>query len=64
MSESTPDAPGTGTGTGNAEVDAALAHLNDLDDLPVERHPEVFDTVHAQLRSVLTDGGHAAAVSP
>ncbi len=59
MSESPPDAPGTG----NAEVDAALAHLDDLADLPVEKHPEVFDAVHAQLRSVLTDGGHAPAVS-
>jgi hypothetical protein len=46
--------------TGDAEVDAAIAHLGDLDDAPVREHAAVFDEVHRRLGAVLTgsSAGH------
>ena len=41
--------------TGDEEIDAALAQLTHLGDLPVEKHPAVFDSVHAELRAALTN---------
>lgn len=41
------------TPTGNAEVDALIGRLGDADDLPTERHAEVYEDVHGGLRAVL-----------
>ena len=43
---------GAGT-TGLPDVDSALARLGDLDALPVDQHPGVFDDVHGRLRQAL-----------
>lgn len=43
------------TGTGDRAIDEALEPLTGLADLPVDKHPAVFDAIHAQLRSALTD---------
>jgi hypothetical protein len=43
-----------GVSTGHAEIDAALRRLDELDGLPVERHGEVYDELHRQLRDALT----------
>jgi hypothetical protein len=45
--------------TGHAEIDAAMLRLRELDGLPVDRHGEILDELHGQLRDVL-----AAAASP
>lgn len=45
--------------TGHPEIDAALSRLDGLDGLPVDRHGEILDDVHAQLRDAL-----AAAAAP
>jgi hypothetical protein len=45
-------APG-GAGTGDARVDEALARLGDLDGLPVDEHPAVFEHVHRDLTAAL-----------
>lgn len=45
-------------GTGVAEVDAVLASLRQLDELPVEEHVAVFEEAHEALRRVL-DGARA-----
>jgi hypothetical protein len=42
-----------GDGTGDARVDAALARLEDLDELPVAEHVEQFDAVHRTLQDAL-----------
>ena len=47
--------------TGQAAVDAVLASLESLDDLPVAEHVEVFDRAHQGLRQALDDAGRAAA---
>jgi hypothetical protein len=39
--------------TGEPRVDAALARLNELPDLPVSEHREVFEHVHRSLTDVL-----------
>lgn len=39
----------------NAAIDNALAPLATLSELPVEEHPAIFDAVHAQLRSTMTN---------
>jgi hypothetical protein len=40
-------------GTGDARVDEALARLSDLDGLPVDEHPAVFEHVHRGLTAAL-----------
>lgn len=42
--------------TGHATVDAALSELADLDNRPVDEHPEHISAALAQLQSVLDDG--------
>lgn len=44
----------TGVGTGDPRVDSALESLEGLADIPVERHAEVYDSIHARLREVLS----------
>jgi hypothetical protein len=39
--------------TGDARVDAAIAQLGDLRELPVSEHPPVFERIHGQLVEVL-----------
>jgi hypothetical protein len=50
--------------TGEPRVDAALALLDRLPDLPVSEHAELFEQVHAQLSDVLgeLDSGSAGPV--
>ena len=43
--------------TGDDAVDAALAPLGDLDELPVREHVAVFDAVHTALQDRLADTG-------
>ncbi|MGW8065757.1 hypothetical protein ACVV2G_26665 [Streptomyces ziwulingensis] len=40
--------------TGNAEVDARLARLADVDHLATDGHVEVYEDVHRGLRDALT----------
>ncbi|MFD3518595.1 hypothetical protein [Streptomyces sp. NPDC058657] len=40
--------------TGNAEVDAALERLSDVDHLTADGHIEVYEDVHRGLRETLT----------
>ena len=47
-----PDRP-TAVMTGSEGVDAALAHLDGLDDVPVADHVTVFDAVHRGLQDAL-----------
>ncbi|MYT72759.1 hypothetical protein ACN2WE_09480 [Streptomyces sp. cg28] len=42
------------TVTGNAEVDAQLERLGDVDHLAADGHVEVYEDVHQGLRSALT----------
>ena len=39
--------------TGDVRVDETLAQLDDLDELPVEAHPAVFEQVHRGLAAAL-----------
>jgi len=39
--------------TGEPRVDAAIAPIGDLDELPVSEHPPVFERIHGQLVEVL-----------
>jgi len=41
--------------SGDARVDAALARLDDLDEVPVHEHAEVFSDIHARLTAALAD---------
>jgi hypothetical protein len=49
--------------TGEPRVDAALARLDELEELPVTEHRAVFEDVHRRLRDVLgeLDAGQAPA---
>ena len=47
--------------TEHPEVDAALASLETLPDLPVEEHPALFEAAHDRLRAVLSEGAEAPA---
>ena len=44
-------------GTGNADVDAVVASLTALDDLPVADHVAVFEQAHETLRRTLAGAG-------
>ncbi len=46
---------GARSGTGDARVDAAVARLDDLAELPVAEHPAVFEYVHERLTEALGD---------
>jgi hypothetical protein len=50
--------------TGEPRVDAALAMLDELDELPVAEHARVFDEVHRRLEDVLGELGSGAAAEP
>jgi hypothetical protein len=39
--------------TGEPRVDEALRRLDELGDLPVSEHPQIFERVHSQLVEVL-----------
>lgn len=43
----------TGAVTGEGRVDAALARLDELADLPVTEHREVFEHIHRSLTEIL-----------
>jgi hypothetical protein len=45
-----------GFSTGDADVDRALTHLDDLDERPLDEHAAVYADIHRSLGSVL-DGG-------
>ena len=44
-------------GTGDADVDAVVASLRGLDDLPVAEHVAVFEQAHESLRRALAGAG-------
>ena len=46
--------------TGDETVDAVVASLRGLDDLPVAEHVAVFERAHESLRQVLTGAGERA----
>ena len=54
--------PETGT-TGDETVDAVVASLRGLDDLPVAEHVAVFEQAHESLRRVLSGAGEPARTS-
>jgi hypothetical protein len=41
--------------TGDARVDAALERLQELDQVPIEEHAEIFGDIHARLTAALGD---------
>lgn len=53
MSEAMPEPIESDT----SSIDTALARLDELDNLPVEEHPQVFDAIHSELREALTNAG-------
>lgn len=57
MSESAALEPGGLADTGVPAVDDALARLAALDELPVDEHPAVYESVHGSLRGVLGSDG-------
>ena len=54
------DAP-AGSATGDERVDAAVARLAGLDDLPLAARVTVFDDVHRLLQDALTAGDPAGS---
>ena len=46
--------------TGDQAVDAVVASLRSLDDLPVSEHVAVFERAHESLRQVLSGVGEPA----
>jgi hypothetical protein len=50
--------------TGEPRVDAALAILDELSDLPVAEHARLFDEVHRRLEDVLGELGSGSASGP
>ncbi len=49
--------------TGDPAVDAVVATLRGLDDLPVSEHVAVFEQAHESLRQVLSGAGEPARAS-
>jgi hypothetical protein len=43
------------TRTGVPRVDAVLAHVELLDDVPLEEHPAAFERAHESLRTALDE---------
>lgn len=50
--------------TGNPQVDAVLASLEELEGQPVEEHVAVFERAHEQLRAALDAQPSRPAVQP
>ena len=46
--------------TGDTRVDAALERLQELDQVPVEEHADVFGDIHARLSAALGVAGPGA----
>ena len=46
--------------TGSAEVDAALRPIEQVGDLPVSEHPDVFERVLGDLSATMTDSAAGA----
>jgi len=51
--DSTGPRPGPPPAERDADIDAAVAGLDDLDQLPLAEHVERFDTVHVALTAAL-----------
>jgi hypothetical protein len=51
---------GNAAGTGNADVDAVVETLANLDGLPVSEHVAVFEQAHESLRRTLAGAGQDA----
>jgi hypothetical protein len=49
--------------TGDETVDAVVASLRGLDDLPVAEHVAVFEQAHESLRQVLNSAGEPVQAS-
>ena len=49
--------------TGDAAVDAVVASLRGLDELPVSEHVAVFERAHESLRQVLSGAGEPVQAS-
>ncbi|MBV9830920.1 MAG: hypothetical protein JOZ82_04935 [Marmoricola sp.] len=70
MTESHPESAATETGTGIETVDAVVAGLDALDDLPVADHVAVFEHAHEALRAQMASssgglsGGSSGGPSP
>jgi hypothetical protein len=45
--------------TGDARVDAALERLQELDQVPIEEHAEIFGDIHARLTAALGDASQS-----
>lgn len=43
--------------TGDTRVDAALERLQELDQISIEEHAEIFSDIHARLSAALGDAG-------
>ena len=43
--------------TGDTRVDAALERLQELDQISIEEHAEIFGDIHARLSAALGDAG-------
>lgn len=52
-----PSVPAAEESTGEESVDAVVASLRGLDDLPVAGHVAVFERAHDSLREVLSGAG-------
>ena len=50
--------------TGDESVDAVVASLRGLDDLPVSEHVAVFERAHESLRQVLSGAGEPRTGDP
>ncbi|MFY0406007.1 hypothetical protein [Solicola sp. PLA-1-18] len=50
--------------TGDPRVDAVLESLQQLADLPVDAHAQVYDQIHGELRAVLTHAGDEGPPAP
>ena len=50
-------------GTGQTDVDAVVASLTRLDDLPVAEHVAVFEQAHESLRRTLVGAGEADSLA-
>lgn len=44
----------------NERIDEAMSHLDGLEQLPVDQHAQIFDDIHAVLRSELSQAGREA----
>lgn len=54
----TEQAPVDAEATGHAEVDAVIASLDGVEELPVADQVRVFEAAHESLRAALADAGN------